>query len=290
MIDLKIVSKEINEILNEKREKMRLSFIEDNHIYYMLDKNGDYRNDFVSVSKVIELFYKKFDDKAKALEMSNGDKYQQMVLLEKWAKSGLYSTNMGSRVHYILEKFLVEMYDNYKEVRQPIFECDITQINKGDNMVIAGKNFLDVMHQRGAVLLDTEIVLGSQDLNYVGQGDNAWVIFNKDKTEPCLCITDYKTNQPKNFEKQPYTGKMLYPFQNYDDTALSHYYIQLPLYGRLLLDMLKGTKYENIKILGYIVVLLKKDGHYVEYRIPKDVSDKVFELDIKELLNKKYGN
>ena len=35
--------------------------------------------------------------------------------------------------------------------------------------------------------------------------------------------------------------------------------------------MLKGSKYENIPLLGGIVVLLKKDATFEEYRIPKEV-------------------
>jgi hypothetical protein len=39
--------------------------------------------------------------------------------------------------------------------------------------------------------------------------------------------------------------------------------LQLPLYARLLLKMLEGTKYGDIKLFGCVVVLLKDDGTYV---------------------------
>ena len=38
-------------------------------------------------------------------------------------------------------------------------------------MIKAGKEFIDIMHSRGAVLLDTEMVLGSPELGYTGQPD-----------------------------------------------------------------------------------------------------------------------
>jgi hypothetical protein len=44
--------------------------------------------------------------------------------------------------------------------------------------------------------------------------------------------------------------------------------------------MLQGTKYENIKLLGSIVVLLKDDGTYEEYRVPFDIVQKIFDLPI----------
>ena len=135
------------------------------------------------------------------------------------------------------------------------------------------------MKERGAVLLDTEMVLGCNNLNYVGQPDKVWLMKNKEN-KLGLVISDWKTNRPKNFETQYYTKPMLAPFDDYMDTALSHYYIQLPLYMRLLLSMLKDSKYGNIEFFGGCVVLLKDDATYVEYKIPKKIINTVFELDM----------
>jgi hypothetical protein len=73
---------------------------------------------------------------------------------------------------------------------------------------------------------------------------------------------------------------MLETFEDLHDTSLSHYYLQLPLYAKLLLKMLEGTKFENIKILGAIVVLLKDDGTFQEFRVPKKVYNKILEMDL----------
>jgi hypothetical protein len=68
--------------------------------------------------------------------------------------------------------------------------------------------------------------------------------------------------------------------------------IQLPLYGRLILDMLKGTKYENIKFLGCIIVHLTAERTFKEFRVEKKFIDKVLTMDplprIKEVLDYKY--
>lgn len=279
-MDLKKISEEIKEIVAKRQVELELNFIEEDHIYYMKDLDGKIKNDYPSVSKILKKFYIPFDAQKKSYEMSDGNLAEQQRLLEQWKASGDYSTNMGSRVHYNLEKELINRNGNYKEVRQPIFECDESQIIKGDSMILAGKQFLDVMEERGCVLLDTEIVLGDNELGYVGQPDKGWLSFNRDMTDFGLIVTDWKSNQPKNFISQPYTKKMLPPFDFYDDTALTHYYIQIPLYARLLIKMLQGSKYSNLKFLGGIIVLLKADGVYEEYRIPQDIINKVLTMDL----------
>jgi hypothetical protein len=48
--------------------------------------------------------------------------------------------------------------------------------------------------------------------------------------------------------------------------------------------MLEGTKYENIKLFGCIVVLLTEEKDFVEYRVPKDVISKILTMDMKDYL------
>jgi hypothetical protein len=228
----------------------------------MKDVDGEVKSSFPSVSKVLKKFYPEFPTDEAAEKKSKGDPVVKQQLIEEWAAAGDYSTNMGSRVHYILEKKLIEKHGDYKEVRQPVFDCDFTQILKGDSMVSAGTRFLELMEERGGVLLDTEIVFGSNELGYTGQADTGWLFYNKDKTDVGIVITDYKTNKKKNFEASFFTKKMYPPFQDLDNTALGHYFTQLPFYGKLFLDMLKGSKYENMKIFGCIVVHLNDEGEF----------------------------
>lgn len=280
-MNLSNIAKEIRETISQKQKEFGLSFEEENHIYTM---NG--RTDYPSVSKVLKKFYTEFPVEEASYNKSGGDPQRQQELIEEWAAAGDYSTNMGSRVHFVLESELIKRNGNYKEVRQPEFKCDLTQIMKGDNMIVAGKKYLDLMEQRGAVLLDTEMVLGHPELGYTGQPDKVWLMMNRDKTEYGIVITDYKTNKPKNFVSTKFTKKMLKPFENYDDTALGHYYVQLPLYGKLLLKMLEGTKYENIKLYGCVISHLKEDSTYDEYRVPQDVVNIVMGMNVKEHLTK----
>jgi len=506
------LSKNIRDVLEVRRNELELSFIEDTHTYYMRNTLGEIKSDFPSVSTIIKQFYEEFPELEKSLAMSNNDILEQDKLLKQWRQTSVYANNKGSRTHFLLETDLLKMYGSYKNVREPIFDCDSDQIRESNAMIDAGHKFIQLMHRRGAVLLDTEIVLGSPELGYTGQPDKVWLmknekgefgfvitdwkglpldtpiytdsgfktmgalnindkvydkdgnfvnikhisdiknkkclkikfdngeeiisdfehrwlvftdenkvknemvmttqeiydyninnesklkvdiidplnipinndtIFNKshrdrvvylfddiikynkryegkirltiednyneiislisslgvkiyfidDKTIeiyvnnntmrhkeiisveevdsiPTICIEvdspsstylygytfsiTHNTNKVKNFEVQPYTVPMLYPFDDYMDTALSHYMIQLPLYGRLLLDMLKTTEYKDIKLFGCVIVHLLDTAKYTEYRVPKSFINTVLTMDplmrIEEVKRNKKEN
>jgi hypothetical protein len=251
----------------------------------MLDIDGNLRTDFPSVSKVMKLFYDEFPTEEKAYEMSGGNPEETERLLAEWAEKGVRSTNMGSRVHYFLEEHVLKEFNINKEVRQPIFKCDMQQLVVSDTMIVAGKNYIELLKQRGCVLLDTEIVLGHPELGYTGQPDKVWLIIST-KGEIGILITDWKTNQEKNFIVQKYIKPMRPPFQYLPNNALGHYKTQLPLYGKLLIKMLEGSKYEDIKLLGCIIVRLTEDREYVEYRVDKNTIDAILQMDIKSQLTK----
>jgi hypothetical protein len=275
------IAKEIRDIISQKQTELGLTFEEENHIYTM---NG--RTDYPSVSKVLKKFYTEFATEEIALKVAGGDPQRQQELIEEWAAAGTYSTNMGSRVHFVLESDVIKRNGNYKQVRQPEFKCDLSQIMKGDNMIVAGKKYLKLMEERGAILLDTEMILGHPELGYTGQPDKVWLMMNRQKTDFGIVITDWKTNKPKNFISTSYTKKMLKPFEKYDDTALGHYFVQLPLYGKLLLKMLEGSKYGEIKLYGCVITHLKEDSLYDEYKVPQDVVNIILDMNVKQYLTK----
>jgi len=276
---LSSIAQEIRELVTKRQQELGLTFEEDKHIYTM---NG--RKDYPSVSKVLKQFYTEFPTEEAAYNKAGGDPQKQQQLIEEWAAAGEYSTNMGSRVHYVLEKNVIERNGNYKEVRQPIFDCDLTQMMKGDAMINAGKKYIDLMEERGAVLLDTEMVLGDPELGYTGQPDKVWLIMNKEKTGFGLVITDWKTNKKKNFQETSYTKRLKDPFGKFPDTALGHYYLQLPLYGKLLLKMLQGTKYADIKLFGCVITHLTDEAQFDEYKVPQEVVNIVLDMDVKKYL------
>jgi len=154
-MNLEEEAKKINRILAAKREEISLSFIEEDHQYFMKDKSGVITSDYPSVSKVVKNYYEEFDAQRMSGIMSKGDEVKQQELLNLWKEKGEYAANMGSRVHYFLEKFLIDTYNNPKEIREPFFECNEEQIKKSEKMILAGELFVRKMQERNAVLLDT---------------------------------------------------------------------------------------------------------------------------------------
>jgi hypothetical protein len=285
-MNLKEVAKEIRDILSERQKEFCLTFEEDKHRYTMKDVDGKIRDDFPSVSKVMKLFYDDFPTEEAARNKAKGDPYVMQTLLAEWEEAGKISTNMGSRVHYELEIETIKRHGIVKEVRQPIYECDMEMIMKGDRMIKAGYKFLKLMEERGAALLDTEIVLGHPVLGYTGQPDKVWIMFNRQRTGFGLVITDWKTNKKKNMETNDYTKPMRPPFKFLPNNALGHYNTQLPLYGKLLLKMLEGSKYEGISFYGCVIVHLTEEQDFTEYRVDRKVIDTIFNMDIKTELTK----
>jgi hypothetical protein len=275
------VVKEIRELISQRQKELGLVFEEERHLYTM---NGT--TDWPSVSKVLKKFYKEFPTEEAAYNKAGGNPEKQQQLIEEWAAAGQYSTNLGSRVHFVLEEEAIKRNGSYKEVRKPIFECDLTQLMKSDKMIVAGKRYLDLLEQRNVVLLDTEMVLGDPELGYTGQPDKVWLTMNRTGDEFGFLITDWKTNKPKNFLENDYTQRMYSPFEELPNNALGHYKVQLPLYGKLLLKMLQGTKYQDIKLYGCIITHLRDDTQFEEYRVPKTVIDTVMEMDVRKYLNK----
>jgi len=278
--NLKEFAEEMREVIEARRKELALSFVEDKHIYYMRTLSGDITSKFKSVSKIVKQFHPPFDSAGLSLKIAQGDPVRQKELLAEWKQAGVESVNLGSRVHYELEKMIIEEYGNYKDLREPIFNIDEEQERRSDNMILAGRAFLDKMHERGAVLLDTEMVLGDPELAYVGQPDNTWLILNSSKTDFGLVVTDHKSNKPKNFIEMPYHGNMYPPFQMYKDFALTHYYTQIPLYGRLIIKMLSETKFADKKFLGGVIALMKDDATYDEYKVPPEMVKTIFTMDL----------
>jgi hypothetical protein len=284
-MDLKKIAQEIREIISERQKEFQLTFEEESHKYTMLDNKGNLRSDFPSVSKVMKLFYDEFPTEQAAFNKSGGDPDEAERLVNEWAELGRKSTNLGSRCHFFLEEHTLKEFGIDKVVRQPIFDCDAEQIIKSDTMIIAGKRYIELLKERGCVLIDTEIVLGHPELEYTGQPDKVWLVIGTNGKVGIL-ITDWKSNKPKNFEVTRYTKKMKSPFEDLPNNALGHYNTQLPFYGKLLLKMLEGSKYEDIQLLGCIIVLITDEREYHEHRVSKKTMNKILEMDVKKYLTK----
>ena len=282
MNDLKQIAKEIREVIADYQLRHNLTFSEEGHIYSM----GDAPEDMPSVSTVLENFYIPFDASSTgSFKKCGGDKGKEDELLAGWQYISDIASSTGSRTHFYSEKYSLAFSGIDKEVRKPIYECDEEQIEISNHKIEAAKKYVHLMNDRGAVMLDSEIILGNLTLEYYGQPDNVWLMKNK-KGEVGIVITDWKTNSNEEKLITPfwYTKKMLSPFEYLDDLPINHYNIQLPLYGKLLKSMLKGSKFENINIFGGVIVLLREDETFGEYKIPSRIWNQTMNLDMKDYL------
>jgi hypothetical protein len=50
--------------------------------------------------------------------------------------------------------------------------------------------------------------------------------------------------------------------------------------------MLKGTKYEDKLFLGGVIVLLKDDGTFVEYKVPPVIKNTVLTMDLSKYIKR----
>ena len=192
MIDLYQIANEIRFLLEERRKELNLYFIEDNHKYFMNNYEGQSKSNWPSVSKVLKSFYPPFPTQEASLKKAKGDVVLQKKLIKEWSQMADYANNTGSRVHYFLEKKIIERFELDKEVREPEFDCDFEQEITSDHMISYGVQFYEKMIKNGAVLIDTEVVMGDPDLGYTGQADKIWLVSNKEKTQLGIVITDWK--------------------------------------------------------------------------------------------------
>ena len=280
-MDLYKIRNEILEILEAKRNELNLSFEEENHIYTMSNLIEN-RSDWPSVSKVLKKFYTPFPTDEAATNKSRGNIVIKEQLIKEWENEGVRSANMGSRVHYILEGKCLNKFNIVKDIRKPIFDCDDEQVIKSDKMISNGVMFINKCQEHGMVLLDTEMVLGSNILGYVGQPDKVFLYKTKND-ELSFIVTDWKSNKKKNFETTKWTKSMNEPFEYLPNIALSHYKLQLPFYARLLKDMLKGSKYEDILLHSCVIVHLSEDS-YKTYKVSNDTIGEVFNLDLTKYI------
>lgn len=180
-------AREIREEILKYQTFHGLVFTEENHSYTMKKmKKG------LSVSSLIKMFHKPFDSHSTyTFVQCGGDIQIQKELLLSWENKGKLAANKGSRTHYYLEKYLLDTYNYLKPVREPEIDCSDREILESDLQIEAGQKFVDLMHSRGCVLIDTETVMGHPDEGYFGQSDKVWLARAKDGRLGYI-ITDWK--------------------------------------------------------------------------------------------------
>lgn len=271
-IELLNLAQEIRETIDEERINRKLFFVEKSHKYSIYDPvSEEMVSSMPSVSTLLHKFHEPFDGLAKSIQMMDGDVKMAEELRLEWKQKGIDASGMGSYAHYKLEQYIWALFDIDKNVRKPYYSLKEDDMKMAQKMLKTGVDLIHKIVENNFVPIDTECIMGSIDLGYFGQCDNLWL--GEHKNNIVFLMTDYKTNQTKNFEEQHYNIPMREPFTDLIDTDLSKYYIQQPLYAQLFKDMLKNTPYKDISFIGFRILHLRDGG--TSFKIPKWVYTEV---------------
>jgi hypothetical protein len=50
--------------------------------------------------------------------------------------------------------------------------------------------------------------------------------------------------------------------------------------------MLEGTKYSDTKLLGNVIVLLKDDSTFIEYKVPPQINNAIQTMDLSKYISR----
>lgn len=260
----------IRDLADQYRSEREMYFIEETHKYGMTVNGIDYSSKIPSVSKIYKKFKVPFDSVGKSLKKAGGDPVLAEQIRNEWAANGARSATKGSYCHYHLELGLWEKY-RHKDIsliREPDIGDPSGYIDEAEGMIQSGFGFIEKMESRGAILIDTEAVMGHLECWAFGQADKFWLVKMRSGNWGLLC-TDWKTNDPSKFDIAPWTKNMLGPYSHLPDNSFGEYSAQLTMYSVIFQSMMMDMGL-YIPYVGSIIVNITP-SHYMEYRVESGV-------------------
>ena len=196
----------------------KLKCFEDNNFNFDPIKHkyvyGD--DEYISVTKFIEKFHKKFNEDYWSLRKAQEQGVPQQWILNKWQKKNDYSREIGSDTHDWIENYFK---GNWKKL--PTNLDTINRINK-----------FNVMYAERLYKLEPlafELKVFSKKYKIAGMIDSIFIYRGN------LIIVDWKTNKRFDTEETlKYKERLFAPFQDYYKCHLNEYSIQISLYALIL--------------------------------------------------------
>lgn len=216
-----------------------LKFSEEEHKYTV---NGEVIK--LSVSSKIKEFYTPFDTEKISAKVAEKTGENQQDIKNKWKQISKEACEHGTEVH-----LFGELYP---------FDRTLIPNNPKEEAI---KKFWDEL-PKYIIPVYVELRMYHKIKMYAGTAD---IILYNTLTGKYI-IADYKTNKDlfKNYKEQ----KLLYPFQDYLETPLNKYQIQLNFY-QILLEQVEGIEVSHRR-----VIWLLPDGNYKLYDC-EDLRDKL---------------
>ena len=235
----------------------QIIFEEDSHSYYIDDPNG--RVKFTSVTTFIGNFFPKFDAEKIAPFTARKRGITVEEVLAEWEKHGQESRDFGTRVHACCEDTI-----NARELRY-------TPTNEKEE-----KTYANAIKAANTVLEQFDIVgaeklIFDEKLKLSGTID----LLAKSKIEPnTYYIIDWKTNKEiRSFSK--YNEFAFKPIEELSDCEMSHYGLQLTLYGHILKS--GGYIPQDAKVFYLLVHVTENGNKYIPINGYEKYVDKMLE-------------
>lgn len=268
--DIHAAAQLLRELANEYRISRNITFEEEKHKYTMKYNGIDYSDKLMSTSKAYKKFKLPFDSISHSLRICKGDAELAMELRDKWTAKGIRSSTMGSYCHYHLEQYICELHKHKdpSEIRMPDIGNPDDYLSDAISMIEHGKSFVNWANKIGAVIIDTEAVMGCEEYELFGQADKFWLVRSKSGIIGLL-TTDWKTNEPNKFDVKYFTKNMLGPYQMLHDNAFGEYSVQLTMYSALFIKMINKMGYD-LPYIGSIIVNLTP-YYNLQYRVESGI-------------------
>ena len=175
-------------------------------------------------------------------------------VLDMWEEKKNKAIRIGNRVHYELEKFIIEKHiggTTPKELSGMAESKEEMEI--AEKKIYQGKKFIESLIKAGFELVITEPILINTIYNYSVTPDLVAMKNNE------LYIIDWKSNST-DIHKH-YYKTMKAPFSNLYESSINKYKIQLNLYQILIEATIP------LKVKDKVIVHLKENS-YDTYRCP----------------------
>jgi len=230
---------------------MKVTFKEEGHLYESIPAVS-----WTSVTKVVEKFCPKFDERKQALMSSQNERSKwygisMNKIVDLWEKERNRSTETGSWFHNKME---------IKAIKTG------KKIHRGKTIEVYPSPFVDgIKVARDQVLTDgiyPEHLIFNEKIGVCGQSDLVFV------ADGIVDISDYKTNKEMKLNAYGHQygnpQMMLIPVNNLEDCNFYHYALQLSIYMKLIL--MKNPALKPGKLI-LIHVIFELEGHD-EYGFP----------------------
>jgi len=218
-------------------------FEENSHSYYIDDPNG--RIKFTSVTTFIGNFFPKFEAEKIAPFVARKRGVTVQEILDEWEKNGQESRDFGTRVHACCEDTINGCELRYIPTNE---KEELTYANaiKAANTIISKFD-----------IVGAEKLIFDENLKLSGTID---LLAKSRAKKNTYVIIDWKTNKEiRAFSK--YNKFAFKPIQELSDCEMSHYGLQLTLYGHILKSGLYIPQDANLQYL--LVHVTAEKNNYI---------------------------